>query len=321
MENKEQSHSDILDAYSQAVISVVEQVGSTVAGITVKRPSYRVFGEIIGGGSGSIISADGYILTNAHVVNESEQLIAFMQDGTELRCSLVGADAATDVAVIQADAKDLPYARLGDSSRLRVGQLVIAIGNPLGLSSTVSTGIISALGRAFRGVEGKLIENIIQHTAPLNPGNSGGPLVDSRNQIIGINTAAIVFAQGIGFSIPSNTAAMVVNQLIEFGRVQRPHLGMLTQQRRLDNEFAKSLGFDMPFGVVTVNVEPGGPSDKAGIRANDLLVEVNGKKVLTVDDIYRAIGTWRPGQQIYLKVFRNNRLIDVVITPSEAQAA
>lgn len=321
MENKEQSHSDILDAYSQAVISVVEQVGPAVLGITVKRPSYQAFGEIIGGGSGSIISADGYILTNAHVVNESNQLIAFTQDGSELRCSLVGADVTTDIAVIKADAKDLPYAKLGDSAKLRVGQLVIAIGNPLGLSSTVSTGIISALGRAFRGVHGKLIENIIQHTAPLNPGNSGGPLVDSRNQIIGINSAAIVFAQGIGFSIPSNTATLVVNQLIEFGHVLRPHLGMLTQQRRLNNELARSLGFDIPFGVVVINVEPGGPSEKAGIRANDLLVEVNGKKVSTIDDIYRAMEAWSPGQHIRLKVFRNNKLVDVVITPSEAQAA
>jgi S1-C subfamily serine protease len=193
---------------------VVEAVGPAVVGIWAN--SGRADGKSgqSGSGSGVIITPDGYILTNDHVVRGTSRLTATLQDGTSFDAALVGADPATDLALLRASGSSLPYAAMGDSSALRVGQIVIAIGNPFGFQSTVSTGVVSALGRALRSAERRLIENIIQHTAPLNPGNSGGPLVDSRGRVVGINTAIIAMAQGIGFSIPSDTARWVVSQLL-----------------------------------------------------------------------------------------------------------
>src|SRR5208337_2880487 len=196
----EKSDVELLDAYSRAVITVVDAVGPAVLSISVGTQPRGNETEKTGSGSGVMIAPDGYILTNDHVVHNAGQISVTLTDGTTLPATLVGVDPATDLAVIRADGSGLPYATLGDSSSLRVGQLIIAIGNPFGFQSTVSTGVVSALGRALRSRQGRLIENIIQHTAPLNPGNSGGPLVDSRGRIIGINTAIIMMAQGIGFS-------------------------------------------------------------------------------------------------------------------------
>jgi len=317
---KEKQHAEVLDAYSQAVISVVEAVGPAVVGIAVKRPTFTVLGDQVGAGSGSIISEAGYILTNAHVVYKAKQLIALMQNGTELDCTLVGTDLATDTAVIRANASNLPFVQLGNSEALKVGQLVIAIGNPLGLSSTVSTGVVSALGRALRSIDGRLIENVIQHTAPLNPGNSGGPLVDSRGRIVGINTAIIAFAQGIGFSISSNTAKWVINQIIEYGHVRRAHLGLATQQRRIDSRLADYLGFDKPFGVEVIALEYDGPAAKAGIRPGDLLISINNQKIMSIDDIQHAISGWNIGEYISISVLRDGRIIAFELLPSETEA-
>lgn len=206
----EASDAELLDAYSRAVIKVVEAIGPSVVSISIgKQIPSREF-EQAGAGSGVVIAPDGYILTNSHVVHNAKRLAVTLTNGTTLSATLVGEDPATDLAVIRADGSSLPYASLGDSTLLRVGQLIIAIGNPFGFQSSVSTGVVSALGRALRSREERLIENIIQHTAPLNPGNSGGPLVDSRGRVVGINTAIIAIAQGIGFSIPSNIAKWVV---------------------------------------------------------------------------------------------------------------
>ncbi|MGC2433190.1 MAG: trypsin-like peptidase domain-containing protein, partial [Desulfobaccales bacterium] len=221
----EGSDLELLDAYSRAIVKVVEEVGPAVVGITTGSPSPRQAAEQAGAGSGVLIAPDGYILTNDHVVAQARLLQATLEDGRTLAGEIVGTDPATDLAVIRVNAAGLPFASLGDSAALRVGQVVIAIGNPFGFQSTVSTGVVSALGRALRSRAGRLIENIIQHSAPLNPGNSGGPLVDSRGRVVGVNTAIIMMAQGIGFAIPANTAKWVVSQLLTHGRVRRGYLG------------------------------------------------------------------------------------------------
>jgi S1-C subfamily serine protease len=228
---------ELLDAYSRAVITVVDAVGPAVVMVS-KRKSSGNAPEQEGAGSGIVIAPDGYILTNDHVVQGADTISVTMQDGTTLDALLVGTDPATDLAVIRANGSDLHYAVLGDSGKLKAGQLVIAIGNPFGFSSTVSTGVVSALGRALRSRDGRLIENIIQHTAPLNPGNSGGPLVDSRGRVVGINTAIIAMAQGIGFSVPADTAIWVVSQLLVHGRVRRGFLGLTAQQRPLNRRLS-----------------------------------------------------------------------------------
>ena len=216
---------ELLDAYSRAVVSVVESVGPAVVSISVGRKQDHLEADHVGAGSGVIIAPDGYILTNDHVVRNTKNLMIRLTDGTSLSAVLIGKDPATDLAVIRANSTYLPSSILGSSHRLKVGQLAIAMGNPFGFQSTVSTGVVSALGRALRSTKGRLIENIIQHTAPLNPGNSGGPLVDSSGKVVGINTAIIPMAQGIGFSIPANTARWVVSQILTHGRVRRGYIG------------------------------------------------------------------------------------------------
>jgi len=219
----------ILDSFSRAVNTVVEVIQPAVVSITMRKTSQRrgrSF-ETGGTGSGMVIAPDGYILTNNHVISRSSGLSVGFVDGTKRSAQLIGEDPSMDLAVIRVEYSGLPYAELGDSDLLKVGQLVIAIGNPLGFDSTVSTGVASAFGRALNSQDGRVIENIIQHTAPLNPGNSGGPLVNTRGEVIGINTAIIAMAQGIGFAIPANTARFVVPQLMTYGRVRRGYLGIV----------------------------------------------------------------------------------------------
>jgi len=230
---------DLLDAYSKAVVAVVEAVGPAVVSISIGAESPRAEFEPQGAGSGFVIAPDGYLLTNSHVVARAPKVEAVFMDGTRLPGRLVGNDPSTDLAVIRVNASGLPFAQLGDSTSLRVGQLIIAMGNPLGFQSTVSSGVISALGRTLRSRMGRLIENIIQHTAPLNPGNSGGPLLDARGRVVGINTAIIAQAQGIGFSIPSHTARWVVSQLLVHGRVRRSYVGIVGYQRLLDRRIVR----------------------------------------------------------------------------------
>src|SRR5438876_320694 len=220
--NQSASDSELLDAYSQAVIHVVETVSPAVISVTGRGADGRG-----GGGSGFIVTPDGYAITNSHVVDDRPKLQAETAEGDRLRAEIVGDDPATDLAVVRLAGTDLPYAQLGDSDALRVGQLVIAMGSPFGFQSTVSTGVVSALGRSMRARDGRLIENIVQHAAPINPGNSGGPLVDSRGLVVGINTAIIAMAQGLGFAIPSNTAEWVLQEILTHGGVRRRQLGIV----------------------------------------------------------------------------------------------
>ena len=253
---------ELLDALSDAVATVVETIAPAVVGITMRvrvqrgGPGF----ETEGTASGVVIAPDGYILTNSHVVSQSDAVTIELGDGTTHTASIVGEDPATDLAVIRVNASALPYASFGDSTTLRVGQFVIAIGNPLGFQSTVSTGVVSALGRALREHDGRLIENIIQHTAPLNPGNSGGPLVDSHGEVVGMNTAIIAMTQGIGFSVPSSTANRVISQLIAYGRVRRGYLGVVGTTRPVDRRLVRFHGLAADRAVEVVSLDPDGPA-------------------------------------------------------------
>jgi len=309
---------ELLDAYSRAVITVVDAVGPAVVGITVRKPANAHSPEQQGAGSGVIITPDGYILTNDHVVQGADTIFVTLQDGRGFEATAVGTDPATDLAVLRANGSGFPYATLGNSSTLKAGQLVIAIGNPLGFQSTVSTGVVSALGRALRSREGRLIENIIQHTAPLNPGNSGGPLVDSRGRVVGVNTAIIVMAQGIGFAIPADTARWVVSQLLTLGRVRRGFLGLTLQQRSLDRRLVRFHHLQSDYGIEVTSVDRQGPAGKAGVRKGDLIVLVNGQATANVDDIHRILGEWPIGKALPVTVIRGQERIELSVEPVEA---
>jgi S1-C subfamily serine protease len=310
----ETSDGELLDAYSRAVIQVVDTVGPAVVGVFVGRQEQ----DQAGAGSGVIITPDGYILTNDHVVHGAGKIGVRLSDGASLSAHLIGADPATDLAVIRVTASSLPHATLGDSAALKVGQLVIASGNPFGFQSTVSTGVVSALGRALRSQAGRLIENIVQHTAPLNPGNSGGPLVDSRGRVVGINTAIIAMAQGIGFAIPSATTKWVVSQVLQYGRVRRGFIGLAGRPRPLERRLVRFHHLNGDFAVEAMSVDPQGPAAQGGLKGGDLIVAINGLSVASVDDIHRFLAEWPPGQGVTITVLRGGERRELDVIPAEA---
>ena len=242
---------DVLDAYSQAVVRVVDLISPAAISVSTRG------GTRGGSGSGFLISPDGYALTNSHVIRGAARIAAETYEGDKSDVELVGDDPATDLALLRLNLRDMPHAEIGDSDSVRVGQLVIAAGSPFGFHATVTPGIISAVGRSLRGQDGRLIENVIQHTAPINPGNSGGPLVDSRGRVVGINTAIIVMAQGIGFAVPSGTAKWVIGELLGHGRVRRRKLGIVATSRHLPRTLVRELDLVSDQGVEVMDVEPG----------------------------------------------------------------
>ena len=315
----ENSDTELLDAYSRAVTTVVDAVGPAVVSIAVGKPSQRRGIEQNGMGSGVVIAPDGYILTNSHVVHKASRLETTFTDGNTVSAMLIGDDPATDLALIRAEASALSYASLGDSAAVRVGQLVIAIGNPLGFQSTVSTGVVSAVGRGFRSYDGRLIDHIIQHTAPLNPGNSGGPLVDSKGRVIGINTAIIPMAQGIGFSVPSNTAKWVLSQLLAHGRVRRGYLGITCRERPLDRRRIRLYNLAAERAVEIVSVAPDSPAQRSGVREGDLVIAFNAEAVKNVDDLHRFLAEWPLGHAVTLTIIRGQERLAVDVLPVELE--
>ncbi len=308
---------ELLDAYSRAVVHVVESVGPAVVSISLGRPTRADEFEPAGAGSGFVLTPDGYIVTNSHVVQDAAKIEAVFTDGSRLNASLVGRDDSTDIALIAVNASRLQYANLGRSGGLRVGQLVIAVGNPFGFQSTVSTGVISALGRSLRTQQGRLVENVIQHTAPLNPGNSGGPLLDSHGRVVGINTAIIAMAQGIGFSIPADTARWVVSQLISQGRVRRSYLGIVGIRRPLDKRFVRFYKLAKSEAVEIVSLDAAGPAREAGLRTGDIVVALNGESVASIDDIFRVLAEWPVGKTLAVDILRGKDLKPYAVVPAE----
>ncbi len=306
----------LLDAYSQAVISVAEKVGPAVVSIGVRQKgSNGQQGE--GAASGVIFAPDGYLLTNNHVVENASEVQVGLTNGDTFGADVVGTDPATDLAVVRAGTNGLPIAELGDSDSLRVGQLVIAIGNPFGFQSTVSTGVISALGRAMRSQTGRLIESIIQTDVPLNPGNSGGPLVDSRGRVIGINTAIIRPAQGISLAIPVKTATWVISEILTHGKVRRAYLGLGAQPRPIRPAAQRRFELAAPTVLEVITLEKNGPAAKGGVREGDFLLGMEGKSVGSVDDVHRLLAEVPAGSHIKLSILRENERMEIEVVTGE----
>jgi S1-C subfamily serine protease len=344
-----ESDVDLLDAYSRAVIGAAEAVSPSVVFIEAFHRGPRqdagperhkggeghpahpdkearekearekeARGKDRGGtGSGFIFTQDGFILTNSHVVHNASRIEVALLDGSRYEASLIGDDPDTDLAVIRITASNLVPARLGDSQSIRVGQLLVAIGNPFGFQTTVTAGVASALGRSLRGTSGRLIDNVIQTDAALNPGNSGGPLVNARGEVVGVNTAIIRPAQGICFAIAVNTAKLVASQLIQKGRITRGYLGVGGQDIPLHRRVVRYHGLEREEGILVISVEPGSPADEAGLREGDVIVSIGGQAVSGLDDLHRLLTEERIGVYTSLTLIRGfSEKLEAVVRPS-----
>ncbi len=317
-EKAEDAKSEALDAYSRMVMNAARTAGPAVVNIEVRHEGSKA--EHRGGsGSGFIFTPDGFILTNSHVVHGAGRMEATLPDGRRFDAEPLGEDPHTDLAVIRIDGPNLPCAVLGDSSALRVGQLVVAIGNPYGFQCTVTAGVVSATARSFRSASGRLIDNVIQTDAALNPGNSGGPLVNGAGEVIGVNTAIIRPAQGICFAIPGNTATFVAAQLLRFGRVKRSYIGMGGQDVPLHRRILRHHKLPGSGGVLVIQIEPASPADRAGIREGDILVEFDGVAIERVDELFRLLTEERVGKSTEVVVLRGLEKLPLRVTPSDAR--
>jgi S1-C subfamily serine protease len=307
---------ELLDAYSDAVATVADRVGPAV--VRVERPAEKGRG---GMGSGVVISPDGLVLTNSHVVDGARELRLTDTEGRSMEARLIGEDPDTDLALLRAGAaRNLPAAVLGDSKKLRRGQLAVAIGNPLGFESTVTAGVISALGRSLRARTGRLIEDVIQTDAALNPGNSGGPLVSSRGEVIGINTAVIAGAQGLCFAVASNTAQFVLSEIIQHGRVRRAFIGVAAQTVAVPRRHARAAEIENVSGAMITACEPAGPADAAGLMSLDIVVRLDSEPVTGVDDLIRRLNAGRIGKAVKVDVLRRGQLRSFEVNPTERRS-
>lgn len=306
----------LLDAYSKAVVHAAEEVGPSVVNIEVRGSG----GRRQGSGSGFIFTPDGFILTNSHVVHGAEKLEVILGDGRRPDAHVVGDDPDTDLAVVRVFAPHLHPVRLGESKDVRVGQMAIAIGNPYGFQCTVTAGVVSALGRSFRANTGRLIDNIMQTDAALNPGNSGGPLVNSRGEVIGVNTAVILPAQGICFAIGIDTAKYVAAWLIKDGKIRRSYIGVGGQNVPLHRRLVRHYQLPSPSGVLAITVGNGSPAARAGLREGDLIVEFRGQPVPSIDALHKLLTGDQIGVESPLTVIRGTERLVLVITPAESES-
>jgi S1-C subfamily serine protease len=320
--------SSLLDAYSQAVTGAVERVSPSVVHIEVHQSAGRARSgqprERQGGGSGFVFTPDGLILTNSHVVHDALRIAVTTTDGRLMAASLIGEDPASDLAVIRVDEPhfdepSLSAATLGDSQKLRVGQIVIAIGAPYGFQSTVTAGVVSALGRSLRSYSGRLIDDVIQTDAALNPGNSGGPLVDSAGHVVGVNTAMILPAQGICFAIGINTAKFVASRLLRDGRIRRSYIGVSAQTAPVHRRVVRFYDLPKETGALVLSVEENSPAKRAGLREGDVVVALEGQPVAGVDDLHRLLTEVRVGVSCGITVLRWTEKLELRIAPEEAR--
>lgn len=310
---------ELLDAYSETVAGTVERVRDAVVAIAAHAAPGK--GGHSGTGSGFLFTPDGYLLTNSHVVHGAARLEVLRPDGTRSEAQLLGEDPDTDLAVLRIGAsRVLPHLELGDSARLRVGQIAIAIGNPLGFNHTVTSGIVSALGRSLRSKAGRMIDNVIQTDAALNPGNSGGPLLDSKGRVIGVNTAIIPGAQAICFAVAVNSAQWVLTQLFTHGRVRRAFIGLSGSTVPLSRRAARVLGVESQESCVRVSdVQAGSPAAMAGLKSDDMIVGIDGAPARTVDDLHRLLDESRIGKLCVLRIVRGGQALYLQVTPLEAR--
>ena len=306
------SDSDLLDAYSEAVIEAAGRASPSVVNIEMRRGQ-----KPAGSGSGFVFTPDGFILTNSHVIHGGSEIRVGFPDGRRFIADRIGEDPATDLAVLRISASGLIPTTFGKSSGLRVGQLVIAIGNPYGFQCTVTSGVVSAVGRSLRSQSGRLIDNVIQTDAALNPGNSGGPLVTSRGDVVGVNTAIIPSAQGICFAVGIDTATYVAGRLIKDGRIRRGYIGVAGQNVPLNRRIVKGHNLAVESGIFVVSVEPGSPALQAGIRDGDILVAFDGQPVPDIDSLHRFLTENRVGAASTLTLIRGTQKADVRIVPVE----
>jgi len=310
----------LLDEYSRSVVSAVSRVAPAVVNIEIQQRGKGRPRDVAGSGSGFVIAPDGFILTNSHVVHHPTQIIVNLSDGREYSAQLIGDDPETDLAVIRIDASQLTHVRLADSESLRVGQIAIAIGNPLGFQASVTAGVISALGRSMYSQSGRLIDNIIQTDAALNPGNSGGPLVNSAGEVIGVNTAMIRPAQGICFAIASNTAKLVAGWLIRDGRIRRSYIGVAGQNVPLHRRVVRFYNLPLETGVLVASVEKDSPAQRAGLREGDIIVAFNQRPIGTIHDLHKMLVSEQIGVTARLLIIRRTEKLELSILPAESRA-
>jgi S1-C subfamily serine protease len=304
------TEAEAMDDYSRVVTSVAESVSPAVVRIQVENKQGRG-----GSGSGFIFTPDGFILTNSHVVHGGEKITVSTPDSGDFNAQLIGEDPDTDLALLRIDAPILHSVKLGDSRRIRVGQLVVAIGNPYGFQYTVTAGVVSALGRSLRSQSGRLIEDVIQTDAALNPGNSGGPLVNSAGEVVGVNTATILPAQGLCFAISINTAQFIASKLIRYGRVRRSYIGVQAQTAALNRTIARHYQLEALTGALILAAEPGSPAQKAGLQEGDVITSLAGEPVEGVDVLHRLLGEDRIGIKTRLIVLRGARRLEISLIP------
>ena len=304
------TEAEAMDAYSRVVTTVAESVSPSVVRIQVENKQGRG-----GSGSGFIFTPDGFILTNSHVVHGGEKITVSTPDSGDFNAQMIGEDPDTDLALLRIDAPVLRSVKLGDSRRIRVGQLVVAIGNPYGFQYTVTAGVVSALGRSLRSQSGRLIEDVIQTDAALNPGNSGGPLVNSQGEVVGVNTATILPAQGLCFAISINTAQFIASKLIRFGWVRRSYIGVQAQTAALNRNIARHYELQTSTGALVLSAEPGSPAQKAGLQEGDVIASLAGEPVEGVDVLHRLLSEDRIGVATPLIVLRGSRRLEISLIP------